>query len=57
MNRRKRVLRSVPPPCDVRRWLAEAIREAALLRSLLRVADRKAALRRPAGAPRKEALA
>ena len=57
MSRRARVLRSVPPPCDVRRWLAEAIREAALLRSLLRVADRKAALRRPARTPRQEARA
>jgi hypothetical protein len=39
------LLASIPDPNTVRRWLAEAIREAALLRSLLRVAERKATFR------------
>jgi hypothetical protein len=39
---------SIPDPNTVRGWLAESIRQAALLRSLLRVAIRKAAYRRPA---------
>ena len=40
----KTLLESIPDPDTVRRWLADAIREAALLRSLLRVAERKANL-------------
>jgi hypothetical protein len=44
-----RILRSIPDPDTVRRWLAEAIRDAALLRSLLRVAERKANYRERAG--------
>ena len=36
------LLESIPDPDTVRDWLATAIREAALLRSLLRVAERKA---------------
>jgi hypothetical protein len=41
------LLEQIPDPDTVRGWLAEAIRRADLLRSLLRVAQRKAAYRRP----------
>jgi hypothetical protein len=42
----KTLIESIPEPDTVRHWLADAIREAALLRSLLRVAERKANLQR-----------
>ena len=40
------LIAAVPAPGTVRRWLAQALRRAALLRSLLRLAERKAACRR-----------
>jgi hypothetical protein len=40
----------IPDPDTVRAWLAEANRRSDLLRSLLRVARRKAAYDRPSGA-------
>ena len=42
---------SIPPPEDVRRLLADALRRSDLLRSLLRVAHRKAAYIRVADSP------
>jgi hypothetical protein len=36
------LIESIPDPDTLRNWLAESIRQAALLRSLLRVAERKA---------------
>jgi hypothetical protein len=42
------LLDQIPDPDTVRGWLAESIRRCDLLRSLLRVAIRKAAYRRPA---------
>jgi len=36
------LLTSIPDPDTIRSWLSEAIRQAALLRGLLRVAQRKA---------------
>jgi hypothetical protein len=42
----------IPNPDTVRQWLAESIRKSDLLRSLLRLARRKAAYQRnPAEAP------
>jgi hypothetical protein len=38
----QRLLDVIPDPDTVRSWLAESIRQAVLLRSLLRVAERKA---------------
>jgi hypothetical protein len=37
----------VPDPDTVRRWLADSVRRTDLLRSLLRLAVRKAAYQRP----------
>jgi len=37
-------LDAIPDPDTVRNWLAQSIRESALLRCLLRVAERKAIL-------------
>jgi hypothetical protein len=39
------LLDSIPDPTIIRTWLADSIRQAALLRSLLRVAERKAQYR------------
>ncbi|HLN30749.1 MAG TPA: hypothetical protein VK395_23625 [Gemmataceae bacterium] len=36
------LLDQIPDPGTVRHWLAESLRQAALLRILLRVAERKA---------------
>lgn len=36
------LLDAIPDPDTVRRWLARTIRQAALLRGLLRLAERKA---------------
>jgi hypothetical protein len=36
------LIEKIPDPQTVRDWLAKAIRQAAILRSLLRVAERKA---------------
>jgi hypothetical protein len=44
------LLEQIPDPDTVRGWLADAVRRADLLRSLLRVAVRKAAYRKPAAA-------
>ena len=41
------LIEQIPDPDTVRGWLAEAIRRSDLLRSLLRVAVRKAAYKRP----------
>jgi hypothetical protein len=38
----RKLLDSIPDPATVRTWLADTIRDAAMLRSLLRVAERKA---------------
>ena len=43
------LIEQIPDPDTVRGWLAESICRCDLLRSLLRVAIRKAAHRRPAG--------
>lgn len=48
------ILQGIPDPDTVRDWLAKSIREAALLRSLLRVAERKASYERTAAERRKE---
>ena len=42
------LIEQIPDPNTVRGWLADSIRQCDLLRSLLRVAIRKAAYRRPA---------
>jgi len=42
------LIEKIPDPDTVRCWLAESIRRSELLRSLLRVAIRKAAFERPA---------
>ena len=39
------LLESIPDPDTVRGWLARSVRVTALLRSLLRVAERKASYR------------
>jgi hypothetical protein len=41
------LLEQIPDPETVRSWLADSIRRSELLRSLLRVAVRKAAYLRP----------
>jgi hypothetical protein len=41
------LIEQIPDPATVRGWLAESIRRCDLLRSLLRVATRKAAYCRP----------
>lgn len=41
------LLETIPEPAILNQWLAEALRRVDLLRSLLRVARRKAAYRRP----------
>ena len=46
------LIEQIPDPDTVRGWLAESIRRCDLLRSLLRVAIRKAAYRRPEPADR-----
>jgi hypothetical protein len=48
------ILEDIPDPDTVRGWLTESIREAALLRSLLRVAERKASYERNSVERRKE---
>jgi hypothetical protein len=48
------LIEQIPEPDTVRGWLAESIRRSELLRSLLRVAIRKAAYRRLASADRQE---
>jgi hypothetical protein len=48
------LLDQIPDPDTVRNWLAESIRRAHLLRSLLRLAIRKAALQRPVAEQEKE---
>jgi hypothetical protein len=45
------VLDSIPDPDTVRDWLAGSIRQSALLRSLLRLAERKDKLSRVTGSP------
>jgi hypothetical protein len=47
-DQRPDLLEQIPDPDTVRGWLSDAVRRADLLRSLLRVAQRKAAYRRPA---------
>jgi hypothetical protein len=47
------LLDAVPPPAVVRNWLARSIRQSALLRSLLRLAEHKANLEERAACPRK----
>jgi hypothetical protein len=44
---RRDLIEQIPEPDIVRSWLAESIRRSTLLRSLLRVAIRKAAYRPP----------
>jgi hypothetical protein len=44
-NSQPDLLEQIPDPGTVRGWLADAIRRAELLRSLLRVSIRKAAYR------------
>jgi hypothetical protein len=44
------LIEQIPAPEVIDGWLADAIRRADLLRSLLRVARRKAAYRRPEAA-------
>jgi hypothetical protein len=43
------LLEQIPDPEIVRGWLAESIKQSELLRSLLRLAVRKAAYRRTSG--------
>jgi hypothetical protein len=45
------LLEQVPDPDTVRSWLADSIRRSDLLRSLLRLAKRKAAYERPGQHP------
>jgi hypothetical protein len=49
------ILDTIPDPDTVRSWLADSIRRAALLRSLLRVAERKANYRERSASGREEA--
>jgi hypothetical protein len=49
------LIEQIPDPDTVRGWLAESIRRSVLLRSLLRVAVRKASYRLPAYGQGKEA--
>jgi hypothetical protein len=49
------LLDQIPDPDTVRGWLAESIRRCDLLRSLLRVAIRKAAYPRPTAPQMREA--
>ena len=46
------LIEQIPDPDTVRGWLADAIRRSDLLRSLLRVAVRKAAYERPSVLPK-----
>jgi hypothetical protein len=48
------LIEQIPDPETIRGWLAESIRRSTLLRSLLRVAIRKVAYRRPEPADREE---
>lgn len=48
------LIEQIPDPDTVRGWLAESIRRCDLLRSLLRVAIRKAAYRSTADSGRQE---
>ena len=48
------LLEQIPDPDTVRSWLAASIRRSELLRSLLRVAVRKAAFQHPAPERQKE---
>jgi hypothetical protein len=47
----EKVLDAVPDPETIRCWLAKAIRESSLLRSLLRVAERKSRFPAPSKLP------
>jgi hypothetical protein len=47
-DHRPDLIEQIPDPDTIRGWLAESIRRSDLLRSLLRVAIRKAAYRRAA---------
>jgi hypothetical protein len=46
IDSRPDLIEQIPDPDTVRSWLAESIRRSTFLRSLLRVAERKAAYRR-----------
>jgi hypothetical protein len=48
------LLDQIPDPDTVRDWLAESVRRSDLLRSLLRLAKRKAAYRCSSGHPAQE---
>jgi hypothetical protein len=48
------LIEQIPDPEAVRGWLAESIRRCDLLRSLLRLATRKAAYRNTAGHAKQE---
>jgi hypothetical protein len=48
------LLDQIPDPATVRDWLAESVRRSDLLRSLLRLAKRKAAYERTAEHPPEE---
>jgi hypothetical protein len=48
------LIEQIPDPDTVRSWLADSIRRSELLRSLLRVAIRKAAFQRPAPEKQRE---
>lgn len=48
------LLEQIPDPDTVRGWLAESIRRSDLLRSLLRLARRKAAYEHPSDHPPEE---
>jgi hypothetical protein len=47
----EKVLDAIPDPQVIRSWLARAIRESSLLRSLLRVAERKSRYPAPSDMP------
>jgi hypothetical protein len=53
-QRQPDLLDQIPDPDTVRSWLAASIRRSELLRSLLRVAIRKAAFERPATGQQRE---
>jgi hypothetical protein len=48
------LLEQIPDPATVRDWLAESVRRSDLLRSLLRLAKRKAAYECPSESPPRE---
>jgi len=47
LNTQPDLIEQIPDPDTVRSWLADSIRQSVLLRSLLRVAIRKAAFGQP----------